>query len=443
LLLSLIFILKGVFALPEPKGRMNVMIDQVVTLKNYLTEQPDRTEKVLMEALGFKKNTLYRLLYNLANDPTICVDGKFPVLARGRQLSLKAVEKYLDKLEEGRAEGPKPIERLLYLYINLHNSIPFGGLTMEEIKRNYRDLIEQSGGKSPSDVALKRMIYRDLVELEGLNINIERPSTGSRKYCLKERYLPKLSPDSAAAVYVSMLLYENTLLDKATTCAKNEIEKTFFKNASTKVGLLSQRIYVIGDTLFHPEEFGDTLGKLVRAVIEGFEQKITYAKVNGEVSERIIRPLGMVCKRNVWYVIAYAPERKDYRTFRVDQIISIVNHENSTFKYPRGFSITKHIGASWGVYCDDPVRKVQLKFSRAVANRIKNLRYHHSQKIIEEGRDGSLIVEFEACGFKELQSWILQWGPEVEVLEPLDLREQVRERARQVVQLYDRRRKKT
>jgi predicted DNA-binding transcriptional regulator YafY len=428
--------------LPEPKGRMNVMIDQVVALKNYLAKQPDQTEKVLMEALGLQKNTLYRLLSNLANDPMICIDGKFPVLARGRQLSLRAVENYLDKLDKDRAEGPKPAERLLYLYINLHNSIPFGGLGMEEIKRSYRDLIEQSGGKNPTDVALKRMIYRDLVELEGLGINIQRPSTGSPKYCLKERYLPKLSPDSAAAVYVSMLLYENTLLDKATTCAKNEIEKTFFKNVGLKAGLFSERIYVIGDTLSHPEEFGDTLGKLVRAVIESFEQKITYAKMNGEVSERIIRPLGMVCKRNVWYVIAYAPERKGYRTFRVDQIISIVNHENSTFKYPQGFSITNHIGDSWGVFCDDPVRKVRLRFSRAVANRIKNLRYHHSQEIIEEGQDGSLIVEFQACGFKELQTWILQWGPEVEVLEPLDLREQVRERARQVVQLYGRRRKK-
>ena len=180
----------------------------------------------------------------------------------------------------------------------------------------------------------------------------------------------------------------------------------------------------------------------VRLPAESFKQKIAYAKVNGEVSERIIHPLGIVCKRNVWYVIAYAPERKDYRTFRVDQIISVVNHENSTFKYPKGFRITDHIGDSWGVFCDDPVRRVQLKFSRAVANRVKNLRYHHSQEIIEEGRDGSLIVEFEACGFKELQSWILQWGPEVEVLEPIDLREQVRERARQVVQLYGRRRKK-
>jgi predicted DNA-binding transcriptional regulator YafY len=431
-----------VFALPEPKSRMNTMIDQVVTLKNYLTEQPDQTEKQLIEALGFKKTTLYRLLSNLANDPLICVDGKFPVVARGRQLSLKTVENYLSKVEKDRAEGPKPAERLLYLYINLHNSIPFGGLSMKEIKRGYEELIEQSGGKSPSDVALKRMIYRDLLELEGIGISIERPSTGSRKYCLTERYLPKLSPDSAAAVYVSMLLYENTLLDKATTCAKNEIEKTFFKNVGMKVGLLSERIYVIGDTLSQPEEFGDTLGKLVRAVIEGFEQKISYAKVNGEVSERIIRPVGIVCKRNVWYVIAYAPEHKDYRTFRVDQIISVVNRENNTFKYPKGFSITKHIGDSWGVYCDDPVRKVRLKFSRTVANRVKNLRYHHSQKIIGESRDGSLIVEFEACGFKELQTWILQWGPEVEVLEPLDLREQVRERARQVVKLYQRRGKK-
>lgn len=434
---------EGVFALPEPKGRMNILIEQVVTLKNYLAKQPDQTEKQLIEALGLKKTTLYRLLSSLASDPVICVDGKFPVLLRGRQLSLRAVENYLDKLEKDRAEGPKPAERLLYLYINLHNSIPFGGLSMNQIKRGYEELIGKSGGKNPSDVALKRMIYRDLVELEEIGINIQRPSTGSPKYCLAERYLPKLSPDSAAAVYVSMLLYENTLLDKATTCAKNEIEKTFFKNADTKAELLSERIYVIGDTLSHPEEFGDTLGKLVRAVIEGFEQKISYAKVNGEISERIIQPVGIVCKRNVWYVIAYAPERKGYRTFRVDQIISIVNRENSTFKYPQEFSITNHIGDSWGVYCDDPVRKVRLKFSRAVANRVKNLRYHHSQEIIGEGRDGSLIVEFEACGFKELQSWVLQWGPEVEVLEPLDLREQVRERARQVVKLYDRRRKKT
>lgn len=418
------------------------MIDQVVTLKNYLAEQPGQTEKQLMEALGLKKTTLYRLLSNLANDPLICVDGKFPVQVRGRQLSLKVIDNYLNDVDKNKAVGPKPAERLLYLYINLHNSIPFGGLSMEAIERGYRELIEQSGGKDPSDAALKRMIYRDLVELEGIGISIKRPSTGSPKYCLTERYLPKLSPDSAATVYVSMLLYENTLLDKATTCAKNEIEKTFFKNAGLEAGLFSERIYVVGDTLSRPEEFGDTLGKLIRAVIEGFEQKICYAKVSGEISERIIRPVGMVCKHNVWYVIAYAPERKDYRTFRVDQIMSIVNYENNTFKYPEDFNIIEHIGDSWGVYCDDPVRKVRLKFSRAVANRVKNLRYHHSQEIIEEGQDGTLIVEFEACGFKELRTWILQWGPEVEVLEPLDLREQVRERAWQVVRLYDRRRKK-
>ena len=222
--------------MPEPKGRMYVMIDQVVTLKNYLTEQPDQTEKALMEALGFQKNTLYRLLSNLSNDPMICIDGKFPLLVRGRQLSLRTVKNYLDKLEKERVEGPKPAERLLYLYINLHNSIPFGGLSMNEIKRGYEELVEKSGGKSPSDVALKRMIFRDLVELERIGINIQRPSTGS-SVLFGRTLSAQTYPDSAAAVYVSMLLYENTLLDKATTCAKMEIEKTFFKNANMKAEL--------------------------------------------------------------------------------------------------------------------------------------------------------------------------------------------------------------
>ncbi|MEN6324636.1 MAG: hypothetical protein ABFD18_00275, partial [Syntrophomonas sp.] len=28
------------------------------------------------------------------------------------------------------------------------------------------------------------------------------------------------------------------------------------------------------------------------------------------------------------------------------------------------------------------------------------------------------MLEFEICGLRELQSWILQWGDMVEVLEP-------------------------
>jgi len=226
-------------------------------------------------------------------------------------------------------------------------------------------------------------------------------------------------------------------MEKAVSCAKQEVEKSFFKNLPDRARIMSERIYVIGDKLTHPEEFGDTLGKLVAAVIECYKVKITYVKLGGQTSQRFIYPLGIVSKRNVWYVIAWAPSRNDYRTFRMDQVLDVIPYRDSIFPYPNGFSVAEHIGNSWGVYCDDPVQLVRLRFSPAVTNRIKKLSYHPSQKIVAEDPQG-LIVEYEVCGFKELQSWVLQWGPEVEVLHPPELREQVRERARLVLKKYQR-----
>jgi len=384
--------------LTEQKNRVDMIIEQVVTLKNYLADNPDQPEKQVLEDLNLKKTNLYRLLLSLANDPLICVDGKFPVLVKSGRLSLAAVREYLDGINDNKLEGPKPAERLLYLYHVLHNSLPYGGVTMKEIKNSYQQLIESSCGRLPSESALRRMIYRDLADLEGIGIAIDRPSTGSKYYCLRGRYLPKLSPESAGAIYISMLLNQDTLMEKAISYAKQELEKAFFTNLPDRMRIISERIYVIGDKLTHPEEFGDTLGKLVAAVVESYKVRITYVKLNGQTSQRFIYPLGIVSKRSVWYVIAWAPSRNDYRTFRIDQVLEVIPYRDSTFPYPDGFSVAEFIGSSWGVFCDDPVQLVRLRFSPGVANRIKKLSYHPSQKIVAEDKLG-LIVEYEVCGF--------------------------------------------
>ena len=56
--------------------------------------------------------------------------------------------------------------------------------------------------------------------------------------------------------------------------------------------------------------------------------------------------------------------------------------------------------------------------------------------MIETCPDGSVIMQFEVCGLLELQSWILQWGNQVEVLEPAILREDICEIARQIADKY-------
>ncbi len=418
------------------RNRTASMAESAIRLRNYIVENPDLDQDELMKATKINSQaSLYSLLLGLNNDVQICPNGEFLVLKDGKRLINDDIDDFFRHNPTRGKNAPSLAERLLYLYWCLHKAIPEGGLTFEAIKRIYSELFMDSAGQVPKDNTLKRMIYRDMQEFERLKIWIDR-SEATKKYSLRDEYLPKLSAESAAAVYVSMLLYRDTLMDQATLCAKEQLEKAFFKKFPERSKLLNERIYVIGDTLANPKAFGDILGKLVRAVAESLRIKINYINNEGEKSERLLEPLGLICKRNVWYLVAFDLGYNEYRTFRVDQMLHLTLRESETFAYPSDFSLPEYIGCSWGVFNNDAVETVRLKFSPKVAHRVKNLHYHPSQKIAEECADGSVILEFQVCGLVEMQNWIIQWGTEVEVLEPLALREEIVQTARNSINRY-------
>jgi predicted DNA-binding transcriptional regulator YafY len=422
---------------PLPKMNRTVAMAEITTrLRNYLTAHPDLSQEEVMKAVNIgSEASLYSLLAGLKNDREICKNGEFLIRKDGNLLNTAWIEMFLAQNRTREKDSPKLAERLLYLYWSLHNGIPDGGLSFKAIQDIYLKLFEKSGDHVPADSALRRMIYRDMKAFEKLGIWIDR-SEVSKKYCLRDEYLPKLTSESAAAVYVSMLLYRGTLLDEATLGAKEQLEKSFFKNFPERTRVLKDRIYVLGDTLAHPQEFGNILGQLILAVGESYRIKLVYMNNEGEESARILEPLGLLCKRNVWYLIARKQTSQEIRTFRVDQILHLNVRQSEKFTYPVEFSLTTHIGCSWGVFYNDEVQTIKLKFSRQVAHRVKNLCYHPSQKIAEECDDGSVILAFEACGLVEMQSWILQWGTQVEVLEPVALREEIMRIAQAVAAQY-------
>lgn len=419
------------------KGRIGKIAELTGKIKGFIQENPGVDEETIMKAININRNTFYNILIGLSGDPDLCQKGIFRIKKGGRRLAVEQVERWLKERHEKGAGGyPKQPERLLYLYHHLHRAIPDGGLTLKQLEDYYLDLIERSGSQPTSPEALKRMLYRDLKALEEINITFDRPYTGSKKYCLRANYLPKLAPESAAAVYVSMLLFQNTVLDQALSGARFELERAFFKRSAWDPKLLQDRIHIVGDTLANPEQFGGQFGKLVRSVAESHPIRITYIKINREISDRVLEPVGMVCKRGVWYVIARLPENHEYRTFRVDQIEHIYVREGEVFHYPEDFDVGAYLGSSWGVFKNDEVQKVYLRFTPDVAPRVKSLRYHCTQELVEEEADGSVIIGFEVCGLIELRSWILQWGTQVEVLKPEELRVQVTEMAQKVYNLY-------
>ncbi|MBO8158498.1 WYL domain-containing protein [Thermosyntropha sp.] len=427
---------------------MAVLKNKVVTIshwtaniKDYITSSPFCEEEKLLSDLNINRRTLYSILAGLVEDNSVCMDKKqFKIIKNGKNLSIDEVIEYLQK-NNSRRTKLQQTERLLYLYNLLHSNIPNGGIEMNKIIESYKELMLNSCEEIPADSALRRMIYRDLNALENMNISLVRPRENRRgKYGLREIYLPKLPAESAALVYTSMLPYRNTLLEPVVAAAQEELEKAIrrAKPVPDYIEKIRQRIYVIGDTLVSPQKFGDTLGKLIKAVTHNFRIKIIYSYRDGSEEGRVLDPLGMVCKRSVWYLVArkVVDNKPEYRVYRVDQIKHVYLRESEVYEYPENFSLHNYISSSWGVFCNDPIRTVRVKFMPSVAFRLKNVKYHPTQKIVQECDDGSIIVEYEVCGLVEMKSWMMQWGDEAEVIEPEELRKSIVETAAKILNKY-------
>lgn len=76
--------------------------------------------------------------------------------------------------------------------------------------------------------------------------------------------------------------------------------------------------------------------ELTDAIVAGHQVRIDYQRTGQPVASRIVHPLGLVTKRNVWYLVANTA--KGVRTFRVDRVHS-VEPTNDAVERPPNFNL--------------------------------------------------------------------------------------------------------
>jgi predicted DNA-binding transcriptional regulator YafY len=74
--------------------------------------------------------------------------------------------------------------------------------------------------------------------------------------------------------------------------------------------------------------------------------------------------------------------------------------------------------------------------SAFAAQLVRGADVHHSQRI-KELRDGRMELQLQLGSLEEIERWILSWGDQAEVLEPVKLRERLAEIGRKFVAVYD------
>jgi predicted DNA-binding transcriptional regulator YafY len=120
------------------------------------------------------------------------------------------------------------------------------------------------------------------------------------------------------------------------------------------------------------------------------------------------------------YAIGRAEPPGELRVLKLERVHSAMLTER-TFAPPPLDQLLDRLDRAWGVWLSDeePVQ-VRLSFDPAVAQRVRETRWHPSQRLT--GRDdGSVELALTVASAVELLPWIVGWGRHCRVLAPADL----------------------
>jgi proteasome accessory factor C len=150
--------------------------------------------------------------------------------------------------------------------------------------------------------------------------------------------------------------------------------------------------------------------------------ELEYYKENeDEFSARRVEPYGLLNSKEGWYVHAFDLERDAPRSFRLDRIKS-VTVTDETFEPRPGVEPDVSGWPSTGEVESSDTARVWISPERARWER-------ENRRVVEELRDGAVIVELPYASEEYLSREILKEAGDAVVLEPDDARRAVLEAA--------------
>ena len=160
----------------------------------------------------------------------------------------------------------------------------------------------------------------------------------------------------------------------------------------------------------------------LRSLREAFRARrkvrLSYRKADEETaSHRVICPYGIVFSSGMWYAVAHCESTDGLRIFRLDRIERVAALD-ARFDPPRGFSVEAVIREGKAFQADQP-GTLCLRYSPRIARWIAE----REGKALAE--DGSLTMEHPLADRDWAVRHVLQYGPDVMVLEPAEVREAV------------------
>jgi predicted DNA-binding transcriptional regulator YafY len=123
------------------------------------------------------------------------------------------------------------------------------------------------------------------------------------------------------------------------------------------------------------------------------------------------------------YLMGFDESRAAVRTFKLQRILEL-SLTPDTFEPPDPRTLQDGLSPAWGVIADQEEVEVVLRFDADIAGLVTETTWHPTEHVTRRP-DGTVIWRCRVSGTLEIRRWILEWGSQVEVLEPAQLRVEI------------------
>jgi len=151
-------------------------------------------------------------------------------------------------------------------------------------------------------------------------------------------------------------------------------------------------------------------------------------------TQRTVEPHHLQHYSGSWILLAWCRKAKAWRKFYLSRMESAAPHPKTFVPRPPE-SWRPQLEGAYGIFQGSRIVRVRLRFCAERARWIRNQLWHEKQRIILLP-DGGLELHLPVADLREIRLKVLQFGADVEVLEPEELRESVREEIGKMARLY-------
>lgn len=171
----------------------------------------------------------------------------------------------------------------------------------------------------------------------------------------------------------------------------------------------------------------------IQTVVEAMQQNkelmIDYQSFNGRRATFNIQPYAMKVYHQRWYIVGYLKEQEEIRNIALDRTLNM-EITTETFRCPSNFDAKEYYSNTVGIFVNDKLKpqKVIVRAYGIHVEYMRSLPLHHTQEEIECKHQQYSDFQYHLYLTPELTSQLLAMGEKIKVLEPVELREEIKSR---------------